>query len=416
MRMLAEAQAEVLDAVSRLPVMPISLREAGGLVLAEPVAAGHDLPPFPNSAMDGFAVRAADLVSIPAELDILEDVPAGSVPRHRVEPGTAVKIMTGAPMPDGADTVVKVEDTEPVESAGGPRVRILAAAPLGMAVRVAGGDIRAGSRVVEPGVRLGPAHLAVLAAVGEAWPRVHRRPVVGIMSTGDEVVSPETAVLAPGKIRDTNRSLLRRMLDELGATTIDFGIVPDDAAALRSVLGHAAHECDVVVTSGGVSMGEYDLVKHVLTELGTVDFWKVAMKPAKPFAFGVLDAAPFFGLPGNPVSVAVAFEQFLRPALLEMMGADRLFRPRIAAIADDDLETDPEKTVFLRVSVTYEPASGWRTKLSGGQDSNMLSALAAADAFAVVPVGVGDVAAGSTVELEMFHWPEQRTRAEVLGV
>jgi molybdenum cofactor synthesis domain-containing protein len=395
--------------------MSISLREAGGLVLGAPVDAGHDLPPFPNSAMDGFAVRAADLASIPTELEVLEDVPAGSVPQRSVDPGTAVKIMTGAPMPDGADTVVKVEDTEPVPSDAGARVRILAATPLGMAVRRAGGDIEAGSRVVESGVRLGPAHLAVLAAVGEAWPKVHRRPVVGIMSTGDEVVAPETAVLGPGKIRDTNRSLLRRMLDELGATTIDFGIVPDDTAALRSALGHAAHECDVVVTSGGVSMGEYDLVKHVLTELGTVDFWKVAMKPAKPFAFGVLDQAPFFGLPGNPVSVAVAFEQFLRPALLEMMGADRLFRPRIMAVTDDDLQTDPEKTVFLRVSVAYEPASGWRATLSGGQDSNVLSALAAADAFAVIPAGVGDVAAGSAVDLEMFRWPEQRTRAEALG-
>jgi molybdenum cofactor synthesis domain-containing protein len=217
-------------------------------------------------------------------------------------------------------------------------------------------------------------------------------------------------------IRDTNRSLLRHMLGDLGATVVDFGIIPDDAAALRSVLGHAARECDAVVSSGGVSMGEYDLVKHVLTELGTVDFWRVAMKPAKPFAFGFLDETPFFGLPGNPVSVAVAFEQFLRPALLAMMGANRLFRPRIEAITEDDLQTDPEKTVFLRVSVGYSPASGWRASLSGGQDSNVLSALAAADAFAVVPVGVDDVAAGSKVELEMFRWPESRTRAEALGV
>jgi molybdenum cofactor synthesis domain-containing protein len=411
MRPIAEAQAEVLDAVSRLPVKALSLREAGGLVLAAAIDASHDLPPFPNSAMDGYAVRAEDVAATPAELRVLEDVPAGSVPSVTVEPGTAIKIMTGAPMPAGADSVVKVEDTEP---AGDRVVRILAPVSLGTAVRAAGGDIRAGSRVVDAGVRLGAAHLGVLAAVGEAWPKVYRRPLVGIMSTGDEVVPPETSDLGPGKIRDTNRSLLRRLLEELGATVIDFGIVPDDAGALRSVLGHASHECDVVVTSGGVSMGEYDLVKIVLSELGTVDFWRVAMKPAKPFAFGALDETPFFGLPGNPVSVVVAFEQFLRPALLHMMGAERLFRPRIMGVTGEDLHTDPEKTVFLRVAVDYTAPGGWQVRMSGGQDSNVLSALAAADGFAVVPVGVADVPARSPVELEMFRWPETRTRAEAL--
>jgi molybdopterin molybdotransferase len=181
------------------------------------------------------------------------------------------------------------------------------------------------------------------------------------------------------------------------------------------MLNHAAQESDVVVTSGGVSMGEYDVVKLVFAEIGDVGFHRVAMQPAKPLGFGHVDGTPFFGLPGNPVSVVVAFEQFLRPALLHMMGADVLFRPRVIGTLDERVVTDPAKEVFLRVATRYSPESGWSAVLSGGQSSNVLSALAAADAFAVIPVGVGEVTAGARVELEMFRWEERRTREEVLG-
>ncbi len=411
MRPLEDAQAEVLDAMRPLPVMEVTLREAAGLVLAAPVVAAHDIPPFPNSAMDGYAVRATDVADTPVTLPVLEDVPAGSVPTMTVEAGTATKIMTGAPMPLGADTVVKVEDTEP----GDGSVTILAGAAPGTSVRPAGGDIAAGSVVLDAGVRLGPAHLGLLASVGEAHPAVHRRPTVALMSTGDEIVPPETSALEPGKIRDSNRFILRALLEELGAVVVDHGIVPDDASALNQTLGHAARNADAVVTSGGVSMGEYDLIKQELRKLGSVEFWRVAMQPAKPFAFGSLGGTPLFGLPGNPVSVFVAFEQFVRPALLQMMGSRRLFRPRLAGVAREDMRTDPAKIVFVRVAISPGSDGSPEARGSGAQGSNIISALAAADAFAVVPVGTGTVSAGDTVELELFRSAEARTRMEAIG-
>ncbi len=411
MRPLADAQRAVLDAVRPLPVVAMPLREARGLALAVPVVAPHDLPPFPNSAMDGYAVRSADVAAAPVTLPVLEDVPAGHVPTQPVTEGTAIKIMTGAPLPEGADAVVQVEHTEP----GDGEVRILAATTAGTSVRPAGGDLAAGTEVFPAGVRLTPARLGVCAALGIATPQVRRRPRVAILSTGDELLPPETPDLPPGKIRDANRFLLRGLLEELGAIVVDYGIVADDAAALNRVLGHAAADSDAVVTSGGVSMGEYDLVKSELARLGTVGFWRVAMQPAKPFAFGDLGGTPFFGLPGNPVSVVVSFEQFLRPALLAMMGADRLFRPRVTGILDGAVSTDPAKIVFLRVAVTAAPDGRLHARLSGGQASNVQSAMAAADAFAVVPVGVADLAAGEPVALELFGSPETRTRKEALG-
>ena len=389
----------------------MSLWEAAGLVLAADVRAPHDVPPFTNSAMDGYAVLGADVADVPTTLEVLEDVAAGHVAGGEVVSGSAIKIMTGAPMPAGADTVVKVEDTEP----GDGSVRILASAPVGTAVRPAGGDLAAGSQVFTAGTRLTARHVAVLASIGVAEPTVRRRPTVAIMSTGDEVQPPETATLAPGQIRDTNRPLLKRLLTELGVDVVDLGIIADDEALLRSTVEKAAAESDAIFTSGGVSMGEYDLVKAVLGTLGDIDFWQVAMQPAKPFAFGTIDGTPLFGLPGNPVSVMVAFEQFARPALLHMMGSERLFRPRVSGVMGEAIRTDPAKTVFSRVVVSIDPDGVFHARPSGGQSSNVLSALAAADAFAVAPVGVGDVAAGDEISLEMFTWPERRTAAEVLG-
>ncbi|MDX2343726.1 MAG: molybdopterin molybdotransferase MoeA [Acidimicrobiia bacterium] len=412
MRPLEQAQRDVLAAIEQLPAGRIELANAAGLALAEAVVARHDLPPFANSAMDGYAVIASDVAEPPVVLDVLEDVAAGSVPTQVVVPGSAIKIMTGAPMPAGADTVVPVEDTEPGETS----VRILAAWPHGSSVRPAGGDVSAGTTVLQIGERLTPARLGVCASLGYDRPLVRRRPRVAIMSTGDEIVGPETAELAPGKIRDANRFTLRGSLDELGVEVIDMGIVGDDAAALRDRFAEAASVSDVVVSSGGVSMGEYDLVKHLLAELGSVDFWKVAMKPAKPFAFGRLGDTPFFGLPGNPVSVAVAYEQFLRPALLHMMGASFLFRPRFMGVLKETVVTDPEKVVFLRVAIVPGADGLLQASLSGAQGSNILTALAAADALAVIPVGIADVAAGTLVELEMLRMPESRTAAEVTNV
>lgn len=403
MRPLEEARQDVLAGVSLLPTARVGLDRALGLVLADPVVAPHDVPPFANSAMDGYAVRSSDLVGAPVVLRVSEDLPAGHVAAGSVEPGTAIRIMTGAPLPPGADAVVRVEDTEATES--GVVIKVMVAP--GTAIRERGNDVAAGEVVVPGRQRLTPAMLGVLAAVGVSRPTVIRRPRVAILSTGDEVVPPETATLEPGMIRDSNRPTLAAMLAELGVEVVDFGIVGDDAGRLTATLAAAGEECDAVLTTGGVSMGEYDLVKQVLADLGIVDFWQVAMKPGKPFAFGFVGGTPLFGLPGNPVSVIVAFEQFARPALLTMMGADRVLRPRIEATLDERVVTDPAKTVFLR-GATRQVEEGWAVRMAGGQDSNMLSAVAAGDGFVVVPRGVGSLDPGSAVMVEMFRWPESR--------
>jgi molybdenum cofactor synthesis domain-containing protein len=404
MRPLNVAQAEVLGALSSLPAALVAIGDALGLVPATPVVAPHPVPPFTNSAMDGYAVRADDVVGSPVDLTVLEDVPAGRVAARSVVKGTAIKIMTGAPIPDGADAVVRVEDT----SQSGEIVTIKVGVPSGTSVRAAGGDVEAGTEVINTGIRLTPAHIGVLANLGIARVAVHRRPRVALASTGDELVPVDGPALGPGQIRDSNRPMLAAMLIELGVQVIDLGRIPDDAAALRSAIARGVDEADVIVTSGGVSMGEYDLVKQVLGELGNVEFWQVAMQPAKPFAFGKIGGKPLFGLPGNPVSSFVAFEQFVRPGLLKMMGSRSLFRPRVQGRTRVKLATDPEKTVFVRVRTSTEGEVRW-SEPSGGQSSNVLSAVIAGDAFAVVPEGVGEVEAGEAIILEMFRWPEERT-------
>ncbi len=409
MKLLADAQRHVLSTVRLLETIRVPIAEANGLVLADDVPAPHDVPPFANSAMDGYAVLAEETEQAPVTLNVIEDVAAGHVAQRTVVPGTAIKIMTGAPMPLGADAVVRVEDTHQ----DGAAVHINHGVGQSENVRVAGGDLLAGSIVFEAGTRLTPHHLGVLTSIGVGNPLVRRRPLVGVLSTGDEVLSPE-ATLEPGKIHDSNRPQLLALLDELGVDSVDLGIVGDDAAVLRSALQRGAAGADVLFTSGGVSMGEYDVVKAVLSETGDVALWRVAIQPAKPFAFGHVAGTPLFGLPGNPVSVVVGFEQFARPALLKMMGARKLFRPRIPATLAVDVDTDPAKTVFLRMVAELE-GDTWMARPAGGQSSNQLTALARANAFGVVPVGTAGLTAGSRVVLEMFRWPESRTEQEVLN-
>ncbi|VAV91482.1 Molybdopterin molybdenumtransferase [hydrothermal vent metagenome] len=404
MKPLAQAQVEILAGVPGLGTEEVPVAEALSRVMAEPAVATGPVPPFPNSAMDGYAVRAGDLSSVPVTLPVNEDVAAGSVPTLDVVPGTATRIMTGAPMPGGADAVVPVEDTE---SADRSTVIINASVGEGTHVRPAGGDVAPGDVVVEAGVRLTARHVAALAGAGIA-PVVSKVPTVALMSTGDEVVEPDTAELAPGKIRDTNRVLLRAMLADLGVPFVDLGIVGDDTEELRAAYVHAAEVGDVIVSTGGVSMGDFDFVKEILRDTGSVDFWRVAMQPGKPFAFGNVSGTPLFGLPGNPVSTFVSFEQFVRPAILSMMGATKVFRPRIAGIMGEDVQTNDEKEVFLRVLLAEDSNGSFVAVRSGGQGSNVLSTLAAAEAFAVIPVGVGSLSAGDPVTLEMFVWAENR--------
>ena len=311
----------------------------------------------------------------------------------------------------GADAIVPVEATE---STHANSVRIMEGASVGDHIRPAGGNVRAGARVFNAGLRMRSTHASVMASMG-IRPLVRRRPVVAMMSTGDELVPPSTPALVRGAIRDSNRTLMKGLLTDLGAEVRDYGIINDDERAFEAVLEDAMNGADAIVTSGGVSMGAYDIVKLALRDSGSVGFWKIAMQPGKPFGFGTVGDVPFFGLPGNPVSVFVSFEQFMRPALLAMMGAERLFRDRVEGILDDGADTNPDKTVFLRVATERDGDGRWHARKSGGQSSNVLSALAFADALAVVPVGTGHVEPGGTVDLEMIHWPEARSRREVLG-
>lgn len=403
MKPLEEARSEVLSAVDRVGVEEVSIWEAGGRVLATDVVAPEDVPPFPNSAMDGFAVRAGDVARPGSVLEIIGDLAAGSAPDVEVGPGEALKIMTGAPMPDGADTVVPVE----VTATEGAKVVVNTSVEPGASVRPAGGDVARGHLVFPTGTRLTPMHIGVLATIGVAAPLVSAKPLVAFMSTGDELAPVETGALVPGGIRDSNRPMLKALLLDAGADLVDLGIVPDDPEALRQALQVGAR-VDVIASTGGVSMGDYDVTKLVLEGQSEVDFWKVAIQPAKPFAFGRVGGTLFFGLPGNPVSVLISFEQFLRPALLRMQGARAILRPRLVAVAAEEIVTDPEKTVFTRVVVDGPDGGDLLVRKSGGQSSNVLSAAAVADAFAVIPVGVGTVPVGGQVTLEMFKWPESR--------
>lgn len=403
MRSVSEARRQILSTVRRLGFETVGLGDAVGRVLMDPVVAPHDVPSFANSAMDGFAVRAADVSSPGAVLDVVEGVAAGQVATGRVEPGQAIKIMTGAPMPEGADTVVRVEDTEERDG----KVEIATAVAEGTSVRPPGGDVAAGATVFEAGTRLTGPHIGVLATIGVVSPTVSKLPRVAVLSTGDELVPADTAELSVGLIRDSNRPMLVALVEEAGAEAVDFGNVPDDPDSVRSALGQAAVEADLIVTSGGVSMGEYDVIKMVLRDEANVDFYPVAMKPGKPQGFGTVGGTPFFGLPGNPVSVLVSFEQFVRPALLAMQGAKALLRPRVPGIAGEALTSDAEKEEFVRVRFV-EQTSVPVVAQTGGSGSHVLSGAANADAFAVLDVGVAGVAKGGQVMLELFRAHETR--------
>ena len=391
---LEEVRDLVLGTVSRLDPETVPLDRALGRVLADPVVSPQDVPHFANSAMDGYAVRAADVASPGASLDVAGEVPAGGVASVEVGEGQTLKIMTGAPVPGGADAVVRVEDTE--ESGG--KVRIRAAVSAGSHIRVPGGDLKRGTEVFPAGTRLSATHVGVLATIGITRPVVSRVPRVAVISTGDELAPAETEDLGPGMIRDSNRPMLLAMISESGAETLDLGAITDDADLLRAAVGRAAVEADAIVTSGGVSMGDYDMIKTVLgTETG-VDLLEVAMKPGKPFGFGPVGGKPLFGLPGNPVSVLVSFEQLVRPALLAMQGALAILRPRLAGIAGERMESDPAKVEFVRARL--EEGTVVKT---GGQGSHILSGAAMADFFAVLPVGVAAVEEGDEVILELFR-------------
>jgi molybdopterin molybdotransferase len=398
---LESVQAEVLRSVSVLAPVLVPLADALGLVLAEPVVATEPVPPFANTAMDGYAVRAADTAGAtetePVTLHVVGDLPAGHAPTVPVGPGEAIRIMTGAPIPDGADAIVMVERTM---RDGEDRVLVRHPAAAGDHLRSAGGDVVAGQEVFTPGTVLGPAHLGVIASLGLLEVPVFPRARVGVLSTGDEL-REGPGELAPGQIRDSNRPMLLAMLRAAGADAVNLGIAHDDEAYVERALEDALSTCDAVITSGGVSVGDYDVVKAVLDRLGVLQWWQVAIKPAKPFAFGVLRGVPLFGLPGNPVSSHVSFELFARPALRKMSGHTELQRPEVDAVAQSAMPRDPDGKLHLdRVVVHYEDGQ-YVAERSGAQASNALAALARANGLALLPDGDG-VAAGGTVRVMLF--------------
>ncbi len=400
MRPVTEYRARVLQAIVRTGAEKVPLANSVGRFLSTDVVAPHDVPSFANSAMDGFAVRAEDVAVPGASLRIIEGVAAGEVGSLEVGEGQATRIMTGAPMPDGADTVVRVEDTNEEDG----RVEIVTAPAFGTSVRLPGGDVSAGTTVFSAGTRIQATHVGTLATIGVTSPEVAVRPRVAIMSTGDELAPADVEALAPGMIRDSNRPMLAALVSEAGGEVVDIGRIPDNAEAFRAAMGEAAATADVIVTSGGVSMGDFDVVKAVLRDEAEVDFFTVAMKPGKPQGFGVVGGRPFFGLPGNPVSVFVSFEQYVRPALLAMQGADRLLRPRVRGVAGESFVSDPEKEEFVRVRESEE---GFVR--SGVDGSHVLSGAANADALMVMGVGVDRVEPGDEVLLELFTAAETRS-------
>ena len=397
---LDRARDEILAAVPRLPVVTVPVADAVGLALAVDVVADGPVPPFANTAMDGYAVRAADTVAAtpdaPVDLRVVADLPAGHVAPVPVGPGEAIRIMTGAPMPDGSDAVVMVERTERVGDDG---VRVQVAVDPGTHVRRAGGDLEAGQRVFAAGTVIGPAHVGVLASVGAHDVAVYRRARVGVLSTGDELV--EHGALAPGQIRDSNRPMLLALARAAGVEVVDLGLARDDEDLIVGVLEDAFTRCDAVLTSGGVSVGDYDFVKAALDRFGSLEWRQIAIKPAKPLAFGVVRGVPVFGLPGNPVSSLVAFELFARPALLTMMGHTAVRRPEVVARAAHAFTRRSDGKLHLdRVRVTWE-GDGYVVTSTGVQESNVLSATAAANGLALLPDGEG-VAAGDPVAVMLL--------------
>ena len=384
---LEVVQARIRAAVPPAHAGMAALRDALGLVLAADIVAGEDVPPFANTAMDGYAVRAVDTFDAPVRLRVVGDLPAGYAPTIPVGPGEAIRIMTGAPMPDGADAIVMVESTD---RDGDDGVTIQVRAEHGDHVRAPGGDVHDGDNVFGARTVLSPAHIGVLASLGFRDVPAYPRARVGVISTGDEL-REGPGPLAPGQIRDSNRPMLLGLVEEAGAEAVDLGIGRDDEAAVTAMFRDAAASCDAIITSGGVSVGDYDVVKAVLGQLGALEWWQVAIKPAKPLAFGLIDGTPIFGLPGNPVSSHVSFELFARPALRQMMGfADAdVDRPVVTAIASAAMPRRADGRLHLdRVRVHYD-GDQYVAVRSGAQTSNALAAMASANGLALLDDGPG---------------------------
>ena len=381
---IEEARTYVMDRCRPQPAVGTDVADALGLVTSADVIANESLPPFANTAMDGFAVRSADLDTVPVRLEVIETIAAGHNPTREVGLGQASRIMTGAPIPDGADAIVMVEKT----SVDGDVVTIEAQVEPGNHIRPAGDDVKEGDLVFPAGTRLSAGHLGVLCSLGfqkiDTFPRLR----VGVISTGDELVD-DGGVLEPGQIRDSNRRTLLSLLSGDAFSPVDLGLVADNELAIEEALSQGAQDCDAVITSGGVSMGDFDYVKAVLDRIGDMRWMQIAIKPAKPLAFGTISGTPIFGLPGNPVSSMVSYELFARAGLRSMMGFREPIRPIIKGVAAKSMRRRADgKIHYVRVIAEQENGTTVVYPVSG-QGSHMLASMARSNSLAVLPDGEG---------------------------
>jgi molybdopterin molybdotransferase len=401
LRSVDEVRAEVLERVPILAPIDLPLQEAYGCVLAEDVRADADIPGFSSSGMDGFAIRASDVAAAgteaPVRLRVAGRAAVGRQPEATVGGGEAVAIATGAPVPAGADAIVPIEDTQ----TQGDGVLVFRPTEEGRHIRPAGQDVKAGDVLVATGRRIGAPELGLLAGSGRASFLVHPRARVVILSTGDELVEPGRP-LAYGQVRDANGYTLYAGLRDAGAVPYLGGIVHDDPEALKEAVLGFASRADCFISSGGVSVGERDVVKRAFFRRGDVAFYRVAMQPGMPQAFGVVEDTPYFGLPGNPVSVFVSYELFIRPAVLKMMGRRDILRPEVVALLDQDLPRRRDRLQFARVRVRRDQGR-WHAVTTGESGSNLLSTVSRANGLALIPAGADVARAGSEVKVMLFR-------------
>ena len=410
-----EALEEILSYFAVLKAEEKPILECLGQVLAEDIYSAIDIPPLDNSAMDGFAIRSVDTFgtreSSPRFLTVVDEVAAGFLASREVEAGTAIRIMTGAPLPNGADAVVRFEDTDEVvrKSSGGDlsQIGILRQVREGLNVRCHGEDIAANSLILRKGDVMHPSKIGILASLGHSTALVIRRPVVSVLATGDELVDVGQP-LSLGKIYNSNSYSIAAQVLRYGGLPKILGIGRDSVYSLNEKLEEGL-DADMLITSGGVSLGDYDVVKNVLAERGEIALWTVCMKPGKPSAFGVIKDGkkriPHLGLPGNPVSSMVTFEQFARPAILKMLGKKDFVKPWVRAVIEDDVKNTDGRRIFARV-IVVKRGEQYYAHLTGAQGSGILTSMARANGLAVIPENTKGVKAGDIVKVQMLNWSE----------
>jgi molybdopterin molybdotransferase len=423
-----EALAQILDTFNVLESEEKTVLSCLGQVLDEDISSTFDIPPLDNAAMDGYAVRSRDIEKAskekPVYLDVIGEVPAGQISSVSLRTATAIRIMTGAPVPAGSDAVVRFEDTDEMEQRGfsksSGKIGIRQPAQAGLNIRGKGEDIPSGRLILKKGTVLRPAEIGILASLGRPRINVIRRPVVSVLPTGDELCDIHQP-LAHGHIYDSNTYTIAANVTRCGGIPKVLKIARDTMESLNEGI-ESGLNADMLITSGGVSMGDYDVVKDVLAQMGRINFWTVCMKPGKPLAFGVIDKTskgphrrvPHLGLPGNPVSSMTTFEMFARPAILKMMGKKALDRPTVMAVIDKDIKNDDARRVFVRVRLEKD-AGGWQAHVTGPQGSGILTSMSAANGLAVVPEDRPMVKAGETVRVRLLDEAEETLAGVDIG-